>query len=157
MQTLSATLAGTNTAKILDLLGSTSGVDLPSKDEEDDVEVESVSEEEEEEHLPQTGLTSHVAAKSADSAKFSTTMQSPSTSQKQPAPKIKGQSKQHKEERPEAELEFGIKPLNEAEVYYPEKRVSYLKMGVPKKFISQCIKQGSKGVYECHYQHAPEC
>ena len=82
-RTLSATLTGTNTAKILDLLKGTFGVDLPSKDEEDDVEVESVSEEEEEEQqLPQTGITSCVAAQSADSAKFSTPTQSPSTSQK---------------------------------------------------------------------------
>ena len=42
-------------------------------------------------------------------------------------------------------------------MHYPEKGVSYLKTGVPKKFISQCIKQGSKGVYECDYEHAPEC
>ena len=57
VQTLSATLAGTNTAKILNLLEGTFGVDLPSKDEEDDVEVESDSKEEEEELL-QTGTTS---------------------------------------------------------------------------------------------------
>ena len=54
VQTLSATLAGTNTAKILNLLKGIFGVDLPSKNEEDDVEVESVSEaEEEEEQLAQ--------------------------------------------------------------------------------------------------------
>ena len=82
VQTLSATLAGTNTAKILDLLEGTFGVVLPSKDEEDDVDMESVSEEEEEEQLPQTGMTSHVAAQSADSVKFSTPSQSSSTSQK---------------------------------------------------------------------------
>ena len=56
-------------------------MDLPSKDEEDDVDVESVSEEEKEQ-LPPTGMTSHVAAQSADSAKFSTPTQSPSTSEK---------------------------------------------------------------------------
>ena len=92
VQTLSATLAGPNTAKILDLLKGTFGVDLPLKDEKEDVEVESVSEEQ----LSQIGMTSHVAAQSADSAKFSTPTQSPSTSQKQPAPKIKAQSKQCK-------------------------------------------------------------
>ena len=54
-QTHSATLAGTNTAKILDLLECTFGVDLPSENEEDDVDVESASEEEEEEKLPQIG------------------------------------------------------------------------------------------------------
>ena len=43
VQTLSATLAGTNTANILDLLEGTFGVDLPSKNEEDDVNVESDS------------------------------------------------------------------------------------------------------------------
>ena len=66
--------------KILDLLEGSFGVDLP-KDDEDDVEVESVSEEEEE-HLPQTGTTSHIAAQSADSAKFSTPAHSPSTAHK---------------------------------------------------------------------------
>ena len=49
------------------------------------------------------------------------------------------------------------KPLNEAEVYYPEKGISYLKTGVPKKFVSQLIKQGSKGLYECCYEFAPKC
>ena len=73
-------------------------------------------------------MTSHAAAQSADSAKFSTPAQSPSTSHKQPFPKIKGHSKQCKEEGPEVEWEFEIKPLNEAEVYYPEKGISYLKM-----------------------------
>ena len=83
VQILSATLAGTNIAKILELLKGTFHVDLPSKDEEDNVEVESVSEEEEEEEqLSQTGMTSHVAVQSANSAKFSTASQSPSTSQK---------------------------------------------------------------------------
>ena len=53
----------------------------PPKDEEDDVEVESVSEEEEKQ-LPQTGMASHIAAQSADSAKFSTPAQSLSTSHK---------------------------------------------------------------------------
>ena len=121
VQTLSATLAGNNTAKILYLLKDTFGVNLLSKDEEDDVKVESDSEEEEEEQLPQTGTTSQVAAQSTDSAKFSTPSSSPSTSQKQPAPKIKGQRKQCKEERPDTEWEFEIKPLNEAEVCNPEK------------------------------------
>ena len=55
-------------------------MDLP-KDGEDYVEVESVSEEEEE-NLPQTGMTSHATAQSADSAKFSTPSQSPSTTHK---------------------------------------------------------------------------
>ena len=40
---------------------------------------------------------------------------------------------------------------------YPEKGISYLETGVPKRFISPCIKQGSKGVYGCHYEHSPEC
>ena len=64
-------------------------MDLP-KDDEGDVEVESVSEEEEE-CLPLTGMTSHAAAQSADSAKFSKPAESPSSTHKQPAPKIKGQ------------------------------------------------------------------
>ena len=153
--TLSATLDSTNTTKILDLLESTFGVDLP-KDEEDDVEVIYVSEEEEQQ-LPQTGTTSHVAAQSTGSAKFSTSAQSPSTSHKWPAPKIKGQSKQCREEGPEAGWEFEIKPLNETEVCYLEKGISYLETGVPMKFISQQIKQGSKGLYECCYELAPEC
>ena len=55
LQTLSATLADTNIAKILGLPKGTFGADLPSKDEVDDVEVESDSEEEEEEQLPQAG------------------------------------------------------------------------------------------------------
>ena len=70
VQTLSPTLAGTNTAKFLDLLKGTFPVDLPSMDEEDDVKVESNSEEEEEEQFSQTGTASWVAAQSADSAKF---------------------------------------------------------------------------------------
>ena len=82
VQTLSTTLAGTNTAKILDLLKGIFGMDLLSKDEEDDVEVESDSEEKEEEQLPQTGTTSQVAAETADIAKFSTPSPSLSTSQK---------------------------------------------------------------------------
>ena len=49
VQTLSATLVGTDTAKILDSLKETFGIDLPSKDEEDDVGVESASEEDEQE------------------------------------------------------------------------------------------------------------
>ena len=81
--------------------------------------------------------TSHAAAQSADSAKFSTPAQHSSASHTQPAPTIKGQSKQCKEEGPEAEWEFEIKPLNEVEVYYLEKGISYLQTGVPKKFISQ--------------------
>ena len=40
---------------------------------------------------------------------------------------------------------------------YPEKRASYPETGVPKRFIGPHIKQGSKGVYECHYEHASEC
>ena len=100
--TLSATLARTNTTKILDHFEGTLGVDLP-KDEKDDVEVESVSEEE---WLPQTGMTYCVAGQSADSAKFSTPTHSPSTSHRWPAPKIKGQSKQYKEEGPGAEWEY---------------------------------------------------
>ena len=76
--TFSATLARTNTTKILDLLEGTFGVDLP-KDDEDDVDMECVSEEEQ---LHQTGMTSHIAAHSGDSAKFSTPAQSPSISHK---------------------------------------------------------------------------
>ena len=40
VQTLSVTLAGTNTAKILNLLKGNFGEDLPSKDEEDNVKVD---------------------------------------------------------------------------------------------------------------------
>ena len=47
--------------------------------------------------------------------------------------------------------------MNEAEVHFPEKGISHLKTGVPKKYISQKIKQGNKGIYECHYKHAPGC
>ena len=95
--------------------------------------MESVSEEEEQ--LPQTGMTSHVSAQSADSAKFSTPAQSPSTTHKLPAPKIKGQSKQCKEEGPEAEWEFEIKPLNEAEVHYPEKGSPILELVFPRNLL----------------------
>ena len=77
---ISATLVGTNTTKIFDLLECTFDVDFPKDDENDD-EVESVSEEEEE-HLPQTGMTSHTAAQSADIAKFSLPSESPSTAHK---------------------------------------------------------------------------
>ena len=52
VQNLSATLVATDTAKILDSLQVTFGMDLPSKDEEDDVGVESASEEDEQEQLP---------------------------------------------------------------------------------------------------------
>ena len=78
IQTISATLVGTNTAKIVDLLEGTFGVDFPKDDEDDDEEVESVTSEEEE-HLPQTGMTSHAAAQSADITKFSQPSESPST------------------------------------------------------------------------------
>ena len=92
--TISTTLVRTNTAKIIDLLGSTFGVDLTTRnDEDDDEEVESVTSEEEE-HLPKMGSTSHVSAQSAQVAKFTQPPDSSSTTiPKQPAPKIKGQSK----------------------------------------------------------------
>ena len=80
VQTISATLAGTNTAKIIDLLEDTFGVNLP-KDDEDGNEVESITREEEE-HLPQTGMTSHAAAQSADITEFSQPSESPSTTHK---------------------------------------------------------------------------
>ena len=67
---ISATLLGTNTAKIFNLLEGTFGVDFPKDDEDDDEEVESVTNKEEE-HLPETGMTSHAATQSADIAKFS--------------------------------------------------------------------------------------
>ena len=105
VQTFSANLAGTNTTKILNILEGTFGLDL-QKDDENDVEVESVSEEKE--HPPQTGMTSCAAAQSADSAKFSTPAQSPSTTHKWPATKIKGSSKQCKDKGPEAEWEFEV-------------------------------------------------
>ena len=61
VQTLSATLAGTNTAKILDLLKGTFGIELLSKDEEDDVKMESDSKEGKEEQDPtsRNNLPSH--------------------------------------------------------------------------------------------------
>ena len=68
--TISATLVGTNTAKIFNLLEGTFGVDFP-KDEEDDYEEVEYVTSEEEEHLPQTGMTSHAAAQSVDIAKSS--------------------------------------------------------------------------------------
>ena len=78
VQTISATLVGTNTAKIVNLLEGTFGVDLPKNDKDDYEEAESVTNEEEE-HLPQTGATSHVAAQSVDIAKFSQPFESSST------------------------------------------------------------------------------
>ena len=135
---------GTNTTKIFDLPEGTFGVDLP-KDDEDDDEVESVSEEEEE-HLPQTGTTSHAAAQSDDITKFSIPAKSPSITHKQPAPKIKGQSKQQKDEGPEAEWEFEIEPLNKAEVHYPENGISYLKTVVPKDLS---VNESNREVREC--------
>ena len=80
VQTISATLVGTNTTNIFDLLKGTCDVDL-LKDDEDDDEVESVSEEEGE-HLPQTRVTSHAAAQSAHIAKFSIPAESPSVTHK---------------------------------------------------------------------------
>ena len=50
-----------------------------------------------------------------------------------------------------------VKPLDKYEVYYPEMGISYLETGIPKGFISQQIRQGSKGVYKCCYEYAPEC
>ena len=61
------------------------------------------------------------------------------------------------DEGPEADWKFEVKPLNAAEVHYPKKGISYLESSVPKRYISQQIKQGSKGVYECLYEHAPRC
>ena len=78
VQTISTTLAGTNTAKIIDLLEGTFGVDFP---QDDDEKVESVTSEEEE-HLPQTGMTSHAVVQSADIAKFSQPSASPSITHK---------------------------------------------------------------------------
>ena len=75
VHTISATLAGTNTAKIFDILEGTFGVDFPKDDDE---EVESVTNRQEE-HLPQTGTTSHAASQSADIAEFSQPSESPST------------------------------------------------------------------------------
>ena len=66
IQTIFATLAGTNTAKIVDLLEGMFGVDIPTIC---DKEVESITNEEEK-HLPEMGTTSNVAAQSADIAKF---------------------------------------------------------------------------------------
>ena len=47
---------------------------------------------EEEEHLPQTGMTSHAAAQLADIAKFSLPSDSPSTAHKQLAQKLKAKA-----------------------------------------------------------------
>ena len=75
------------------------------------------------------GTTSHVAARSADIAKSTQPTDSSSTTLKQPAPKIKGQSKQCKDKVPEADWEFEAKALDEAEVHYPEKGISHLETG----------------------------
>ena len=75
VQTVCTTLAATNTAKVVDLLEVTFGVDLPTRDNEDhkddnkEEEVEFVTYEKEE-HLPKAGTTTHMAAQSADIAKF---------------------------------------------------------------------------------------
>ena len=61
---------------------------------------------------------------------------------------MKGQSKCHKDEEPEAKWEFEIKPLDKAEVHFTEKKMSHLKTGVPKKCISQQIEWGNRGIYK---------
>ena len=38
-----------------------------------------------------------------------------------------------------AKWEFEIKPLDDCEVHYPEKMISFFETGVPKKYISQQI------------------
>ena len=50
-----------------------------------------------------------------------------------------------KAEGSEAEWEFEVKPLEEAEAHYPEKGISYLETGFPVRYISQnqTRKQGS--------------
>ena len=77
VQTISTTLVGTNTAKIVDLLEGTFSVDFPEDDEDDDEETESVTSEEED-HLPLTGMTSCAAAQSAGISKFSQPSKNPS-------------------------------------------------------------------------------
>ena len=77
----------------LDFLAGTFGVDFQKDDDNDDAEVESATSKEEE-HLPQTGMASCAAAQSVDITKFfSQPSESPSTTHKSPASKIKGQSK----------------------------------------------------------------
>ena len=112
--TLSATLAWTNTTKILDLLEGTFGVDLP-KEEQDNVEVESVNEEEEEEQQqqplrqewPLMQLLSQLTV-----LNFLHLLKVHLLLTSDLAPKIKGQSKQHKEKRPEAEWEWSWSALS---------------------------------------------
>ena len=97
-------LAGTNTAQVADLLEGTFGVDLPKRDDDKEEEVESVRSKEEE-HLPMMGTTTHMAVQSTDVVKFTKPPDSSSiTTLKQPAPKIKGQSKQCEDEGLEANL-----------------------------------------------------
>ena len=93
VQTISATLVGTNTAKVIDLLEGTFGVNHPTRDDEDKPVTG-----EEKEQLPKMGSTTHAAGQSADIVKFTQPPKSSSTTtSKWPAPKIKGQSKQHKD------------------------------------------------------------
>ena len=118
MQTISATLVGTNTAKVTDQLEGMFSVDLPTRDDvdnkDDDEQAEPVTGEEEG-HLTEVGTTTHAAAQSADIVKFTQPPDSSSTTTpKQPAPKIKGQSKCYKDEGPESRWEFEIKPFDEA-------------------------------------------
>ena len=78
IQTISATLAGATTAKIVDLPESIFGADLPTRNDE---ETEAVTSEEEE-HLPKVGTISQAAAQSADIAKFAQPSNSSSTTLK---------------------------------------------------------------------------
>ena len=71
VQTIYNTLPGTNTAKAVNLLQGTFGINLPARDDEDDKndddeeEVEPVIGREEEQHA-EMGTTTHTAAQSAD-------------------------------------------------------------------------------------------
>ena len=73
VQTISTTLAGTNTAEVVDLLEGTFDVDLPAWDDkvdDDEEEVEPVISKEEEQ-LTEVGTITQAAALSADVAEFS--------------------------------------------------------------------------------------
>ena len=75
------------------------------------------------------GTTTHAAAQSADVAEFAQPPASSSTTApKRPAPRIKGQNKCCKDEGPEAEWEFEIKPLDDAEVHYLKRRFPISKL-----------------------------
>ena len=159
VQTISAFLSGTNTTKVIDLLEGTFGVDLPTRDNKDnDNEEEVVCYWWWGVAFPQDGNYHSCGCPISwlsNSPSLLTVLLLPLSSDL--PPRTRAEVNDAKMRGQKLNWEFEVKPLDEVEVHFPENGISHLKTGVPKKYISQQIKQGNKGGNECHYENAPEC